>query len=385
MGEGRLTMFFLVCLAALQHVSARSLLHRGEAAPLRETALLNRDNSRSTFHPAAAAHGSLRVKRLRARAAKIAGTFSAANTNMPAPAVGDAAAHKEVNGTSVWVVGWGRSGTTLAMDLLGAAAQNVFTLYEPCHIGGADVYRGQVITAANVQELCPLLLIDVLQRCDFSHLQGMRHLKKTHEHNDGRVPEYFDPANMTRRCRAARLRVVKTVHIDESVMSTQGVQAVLKAVPRLKVVSVVRDPRAVYSSRQQCHAAWKASWTGTKRPLLTRMCAQMGQASHWPGRFPGRVHTLRYETLVAHAQDESTRVLGFLGLPVGSPRVKRWLRTHMGAESCSGADAEEYGTCRTPEQQQEALTKWRKLLPPTDKAHADLVCARTLRVFAYAI
>jgi len=374
-------MLFWVCLAALQHVSA-ALLHRGvPAAPLPEAALLTRKLP-SSFHPAAAAHGSMRVQRLRRRA--LAGTSSAANTNMPAHGWEDAATEKMVNGTSVWVVGWGRSGTTLAMDLLGASAENVFTLYEPCHIGGSDVYRGQVITAANVQELCPRLLIDVLARCDFSQVQGMRHLKKTHEHNDGRVPEYFDPANMTKRCRAAKVRIVKTVHIDESVMSTAGVGSVLKAVPRLKVVSVVRDPRAVYSSRQQCHAAWKASWTGTKRPLLTRMCSQLGQASHWPGRFPGRVHTLRYETLVAHAKDESTRVLRFLGLPV-SPRVDAWLRAHMGAETCTGAAAEEYGTCRTPEQQQQALTKWRKLLPPADKAHADLVCARTLRVFAYAI
>jgi len=374
-------MFFWVCFAALQHVSA-ALLHRGEAAPLPTAALLTRAEfeARSSSHPAAVAHGSMRVQRLRRRG--IAGTLSAANTIMPAH-VGDAAANNEVNGTSVWVVGWGRSGTTLAMDLLGATAEDVFTLYEPCHIGGSDVYRGQVITAANVQELCPLLLIDVM-RCDFSQMQDMRHLKKTHEHNDGKVPEYFDPATMAQRCRSARLRIVKTVHIDESVMSTQGVRAVLQAVPRLKVVSVVRDPRAVYSSRQQCHAAWKASWTGTQRPLLNRMCAQLGQASHWPGRFPKRVHTLRYETLVAHAKDESTRVLQFLGLPV-SPRVVRWLNTHMGAETCSGEDAQEYGTCRTPEQQQEALTKWRKLLPPADKAHADLVCARTLRVYAYGI
>lgn len=347
-------------------------------------------------HPGSRVAGELRFKRLQAKKERLqakqqnlenwgAPEVSAVNTSghvlYPAPADGVVDV-KPV--TSVWVVGWGRAGTTLAMDMLGAGTSHVFTLFEPCHIGGDDVYRGETINAHNVQHLCPQLLTDVL-RCDFSRLGGMRHLKLNAKHNNGEVPEsVFSPEALASQCRTATMRIVKTVHIDENVMTTAGMGTVLQAVPHLKVMSVVRDPRAVYSSREQCHLSWHKSWVNTHPALFDRMCSQLEDAYYWPVHYPGRVRTLRYETLVSSPKEESTRMLQFLGLPVGTPRVKLWLREHMGAESCKAEDADEYGTCRTPEEQKAALTKWRGLLGEVDKHHADVVCTRVLHSFGYA-
>jgi hypothetical protein len=87
-----------------------------------------------------------------------------------------------------------------------------------------------------------------------------------------------------------------------------------RALPRAKIVHVVRDPMAV------CYAIYKTlfqdgyPYSYDLGELGGYYLAYRRLMAHWENTLPGAIYTLRYEALIADQEGESRRLLEFCGL-----------------------------------------------------------------------
>ena len=99
---------------------------------------------------------------------------------------------------TAWIYSFGRSGSSSMMKLLsggGRARSDVYTLFEPCHIGDKADF-------ANCTEEMPALL-----QCDFSKIERI-----VFQERDGSTPS---SAKSHEECSAANFRVFKTIHMHD--------------------------------------------------------------------------------------------------------------------------------------------------------------------------
>jgi hypothetical protein len=102
---------------------------------------------------------------------------------------------------------------------------------------------------------------------------------------------------------------------------------VLRALPDLAVIHLVRDPRDMFASYR--HAHWRTGpasrWTRAKQAVLGHLGwtvrnwrTSVGLARTLAARHPGRYRVVRYEDLVADPVRECERLCAFLGEPYDS-------------------------------------------------------------------
>merc|ERR550537_1262642 len=106
-------------------------------------------------------------------------------------------------------------------------------------------------------------------RCDFSKITLFYKGSRPREHR------YATPAVMTQQCERAKVKVVKTVHGGAPLLRADQVSELLAEVPALRVVAMVRDPRAVVASREALPGQWQDTLQGGK--LLATMCSSLSQ------------------------------------------------------------------------------------------------------------
>lgn len=110
----------------------------------------------------------------------------------------------------------------------GRARSDVYTLFEPCHIGDKADF-------ANCTEEMRALL-----QCDFSKVERL-----VFQERDGSTPS---SAKSHEECSAANFRVFKTIHMHDFRVD---VLPLFRVMPELRVVVLVRDPRAIYVSAKK--------------------------------------------------------------------------------------------------------------------------------------
>lgn len=110
----------------------------------------------------------------------------------------------------------------------GRARSDVYTLFEPCHIGDKADF-------ANCTEEMRALL-----QCDFSKVERL-----VFQERDGSTPS---SAKSHEECSAANFRVFKTIHMHDF---RADVLPLFRVMPELRVVVLVRDPRGIYVSAKK--------------------------------------------------------------------------------------------------------------------------------------
>lgn len=112
----------------------------------------------------------------------------------------------------------------------------------------------------------------------------------------------------------ARRVPTSPVFIDKSINNDYMIGLWLLCFPATRVVHVVRHPLSI------CLSAYQANFVSVPFShrldwLATRYLQHERLMNFWKQRFPERIHTLRYEALVADAKKEIEAMLQFLGLP----------------------------------------------------------------------
>jgi LPS sulfotransferase NodH len=205
-----------------------------------------------------------------------------------------------------FIVGVGRSGTTLLMSMLNAHPQIIVPPeFEYVHrILGSNVFRTK-----SIDELFQILFTDELfLRLDISKSElAEPFVQKGISYSPVRVYEH-----MLWIC--AR-RAEKIVVGDKDPRAIDELPIIKSLFPKTRILHIVRDPRDVFLSRT------KAEWTRS-RPDFMNILAYVNQyskAKQWGKQLFGNAYMeFRYEDLIAEPEVTLSRVCTFLDVPYDS-------------------------------------------------------------------
>jgi hypothetical protein len=275
---------------------------------------------------------------------------------------------------TIWLVGFGRSGTTVAQAITVEAALErqgaVFAAFEPCH--RFDRFHGQPV-GRNTERTDECLRAAFA--CNFAPIE-LFHESTTREY----VGHESDLSSL---CVQSTVRIIKTIYpapVDLTRIAGVAPQGT-------RVLVITRDPRAVFSSMRHT-----PDFAPPSSSFVETLCSKMEdwtvslRTSHAarPGKVPHGIlpYQLLFEELVTDAVKEVNLLLKFLGWQ-RTARLDHYLRTHFSAPFCPGS-YDEYGTCRTREQTEAIITKWHHTLTPEEKALFNSpACLATIRHYQW--
>ncbi|XP_053741497.1 carbohydrate sulfotransferase 1-like isoform X2 [Synchiropus splendidus] len=195
----------------------------------------------------------------------------------------------------------------------------------------------------------------------------------------------------TMSCQSKQHVAIKTVRIPEV-----GDLRTLTEDPRLnlKIIHLVRDPRAILASRIVAFSdqfrAWKI-WNATGRQpryvdltQITSTCKDMAASVatglQRPGWLRGRYLLVRYEDLAFNPEDKAAEILRFAGLEM-DPRVKTWIVRNTNGNISSASDWNDwYSTTRDSRATAES---WRSRLSFDIIQTVQNLCNDTLALLGY--
>ncbi|XP_037087934.1 carbohydrate sulfotransferase 3-like [Pollicipes pollicipes] len=236
-------------------------------------------------------------------------------------AVADAAVRK------VLVVSTWRSGSSFLGDML-ASQPLAFYLFEPLLLLKSAEAATGVVTSAERR----VAMLGQLLRCDYSGAtKERRELELVHGSSVSirEACRRFPDACASRRfleaaCAMHPVRIAKTVR-----MRMRYLEPLLREEPRLRVVLLVRDPRAVVRSRR------RIAWCQNQCASISSLCAwqeeSLLEVQQLERQFPGQLLTVRYEELAQSVAHGARRLFAFLGVPLEESSV-RFLLQHSGQE-----------------------------------------------------
>ncbi|XP_054655680.1 carbohydrate sulfotransferase 3a isoform X2 [Dunckerocampus dactyliophorus] len=312
-----------------------------------------------------------------------------------------------------------RSGSSFVGEFFNQHGQNMFYLFEPLW----HVERMLTTTAdANYGSQLPGIYRDVLRGlflCDYTPLEKcispppQNHVTPSLFRRESSsslceenvcspvAKDVFEryacknrrcgPLNLTlasQSCLTKQHHAIKTVRVHQWETLRPLVED-----PRLnmKIIQLVRDPRAVLASRMvafsSTHQTWKALVQTGQVPENNvevkslqgncdniRWAAELGLSQpHWLRR---RYMLVRYEDIARYPMQKAEEMYRFTGIPF-SPQTREWiLRNTQAREGDSGI----YSTQKNSSEQAE---KWRFSIPFTLAQMVQQLCGPTMKLFGY--
>jgi hypothetical protein len=279
---------------------------------------------------------------------------------------------------TVWIVGLGRSGTTLLQNLIVSAAAgqgfSVFAAFEPCHskdfFQDRQVGHGQTAARECIQRAL---------QCDFNSID-QKHYKKTRQQLARRslqVPPYL----ASETCAMSTVRVFKTIY--PMATSFEQIKNMIHT-PEVSVIQISRDPRAIFSSVYHNKDFTDVSTEYTPKQICQ---VQLEWVPEWKNvDFASRLLPVRFESLVSRHTWEKHRALEFLSWQ-DSTLLDSFIQKHMSARDCKWANKQygyKYGTCRTAKDTMDVITKWKRYLDSQQKTMFTYgACKRAVDSFGY--
>ncbi|KAH9524750.1 hypothetical protein Btru_027705 [Bulinus truncatus] len=148
-----------------------------------------------------------------------------------------------------------------------------------------------------------------------------------------RIPRCLNLLRST--CLQAHVRFVKVI---ESTISLT--LAMMSGDPLIKVIHLVRDPRAILSSREQFGLFSESNIVEHSKPLCSRVMADIlshTQNESFAQKFTRKVLTLRYEDMAGSPITAAEQLYGFVNLDIGPLFLEMiWNMTYAGfADACN--------------------------------------------------
>ena len=155
-------------------------------------------------------------------------------------------------------------------------------------------------------------------------------------------------------------------------------------VPDLRVVVLVRDPRAVFHSRwSERISAWcRSAQCADPATSCADLAEDVTAARQLMAEFPGRVTLLRYEDLSLDTAAAARRLVRALGLPWHAA-LEAYIRTHTRPQARARGRrpaADPYGTVRDSAA---AVVGWAASLSAANVSRVEAACSAPMSWLGY--
>uniref|UniRef100_A0A6A7FYK5 Carbohydrate sulfotransferase 1-like n=2 Tax=Hirondellea gigas TaxID=1518452 RepID=A0A6A7FYK5_9CRUS len=267
-----------------------------------------------------------------------------------------------------------RSGSTLLGELL-AAHPGVYYHYEPLMSYGVRQLTDNDADAVNS-------LLSDLFKCDYRHQE--EYLRFAFVNSDvfarnsrlwsmcTALPrsKCYAPDILAKICALFPIHLAKLVRVRLSLLERQ-----LKD-PRIKIVWLVRDPRAVMNSRLSNVDWCKTSSCNDPATMCSSLYDDYITFLSFRDEFPNKVMLMRYEDLAKDAYNKSRNVLEFAGLSL-HPDVMTYLDGHLS----TNVDV----PWSTKHEPKATMSRWLKTMNWSEVLRVQQSCSHYMRALGYRI
>lgn len=225
----------------------------------------------------------------------------------------------------IFIVGCGRSGTTLLRNILGNHS-NIFAIPGETFLfaledGGNVTKLHKILDQTKDKNKLAVLILTLMHYGHETTLNMIDTSEDTPEH----ITEIFNETFTNQEFHKAQGKCElfnfyayylankenKSRWIEKTPVHTYGISSILNSYPNAKFVEIVRDPRAVYCS-------WKNTSIDFFRNLnLVEMIIHWEtvffSGQYWKNIIPDQYYRLKYEELTNNPQEELIKLCTFLG------------------------------------------------------------------------
>lgn len=248
----------------------------------------------------------------------------------------------------IFIGGCPRSGTTLVQNMLDS---------HPDVFGGPEFLHLQDIIELRRKLRWSISVGWIDTYC--SHQELDRHLRTL-------VRSLFTPLANIRECR---------FFSEKSPMNVLVLSELIDLLPEAHFIHVVRDPRAIVSSMQDVRNRAKEKMITV--PEYTRSissCISFTSKCIASGfsalkKTPEKIHTVTYEALVAHPEEESRKICDFLGLEWSEHMLSPHTKKHLGEKAITSNSGEIWYDLNSYYQKPHGqnIEKWKQRLSPVQQ------------------
>ncbi|KAL1474482.1 hypothetical protein MTO96_020665 [Rhipicephalus appendiculatus] len=257
----------------------------------------------------------------------------------------------------VLIIAYYRSGSSFFGELMSSTPRTFFH-YEPLMLftvaGGIRPGR----------QHHAFQLLDALVRCRFEPLytawmESTPYYKHNHFLADicKGGESCFSPGHLTGLCSRAQTQVFKFTRLRVTQVQS-WIQQNPEIAPSVRVIHLVRDPRAMYASRRRLDWCRNDKHCGSAAALCDQVRSDLDAFGELGRHLPSnRIYQMRFEDLAADPLNETRRVFTRLGLDF-APSVFDYVGNHTTATGAKTKD--DFSTWRNTK---EVADRWRRRLP----------------------
>nr|XP_037284922.1 uncharacterized protein LOC119177837 [Rhipicephalus microplus] len=168
----------------------------------------------------------------------------------------------------------------------------------------------------------------------------------------------FSPGHLASLCSRAQTQVFKFTRLYVTQVQS-WIKRNPEIAPSVRVIHLVRDPRAVYASRRRLGWCKNHKQCGSATALCDQMRSNLDAFGDLGHHLPNnRTYQIRYEDLTADPLNETKRLFASLGLQF-TPSVYEYVVNHTTASGAKTKDA--FSTWRNAK---EVADRWKRRISP---------------------
>mmetsp|Transcript_21446 Transcript_21446/g.36746 ORF Transcript_21446/g.36746 Transcript_21446/m.36746 type:complete len:367 (-) Transcript_21446:91-1191(-) len=236
----------------------------------------------------------------------------------------------------VWINSFGRSGSSVLLELLEQVDLPVFGLFEPCR----DVPEGEekdILEPWLVEKGCAGLLSQLVQ-CNFTGITELWGWNHPYSKLNGAGSDY-SPDAASKACLSAGVVIFKTIDWGHNL--TSEAIPFLEANPHVHMIDLVRDPRSIYASELTL------GWTVDTKHLLD-LCDLMSENLN---KSHSQMTRVVYEQFVTKPSEIAAGIFSFIGMPaeLQGANFSKYVKNNFDSDGCHRWNElpHEYTNCRT--------------------------------------
>ncbi|RWS25519.1 secreted protein-like protein [Leptotrombidium deliense] len=274
--------------------------------------------------------------------------------------------------TRVIMITYFRSGSTFLGDLL-QQKQLSFYSFEPLRY----LTRSSRITKSSVNE--SLNVIDKILNCEFESI--IPYVVKTKKLGFFKAKIYKDICGtkkvnvelLTEVCKRCKLNVIKLTRLNFSHAATY-----LKSTKysNVKLLHLVRDPRAIYNSRKSFQWCRNSDCINVQH-LCAEMLDDFKASQALMKKFPDQVYRLRHEHIATDMQSETKKLFKFLGIEYTS-EIDDFINSHRDVPG--NIKPNKYSTVRNSKY---TTIKWKEQLTKRKIEEIEYYCKDVIQALNY--